>query len=55
MALTEFNFKSSYNKIDHNIAEDFYLPCMRNAVNTIALQATLGGIYPIAWGALKEF
>ena len=41
MALTEFNFKSSYNKIDHNIA-GILLPCMRMPSNTIALQATLG-------------
>ena len=56
MALTEFNFKSSYNKIDHNIAEDFYLPCMRNAVQYDRITGYFGSaIYLIAWDALKEF
>jgi len=56
MALNDFEFKSSYNKIDHDIAEEFYLPCMRNAVQYDRITGYFGSaIYVIAWDALKEF
>ena len=56
MALNDFEFKSSYNKIDHDIAEEFYLPCMRNAIQYDRITGYFGSaIYVIAWDALKEF
>ena len=56
MALNDFEFKSSYNKIDHDIAEEFYLPCMRNAVQYDRITGYFGSaIYVIAWEALKDF
>ena len=29
--LNEYSFLASYNKAEHDIAEDFYLPCMKTA------------------------
>lgn len=56
MSLNDFEFKSSYNKIDHDIAEEFYLPCMRNAIQYDRITGYFGSaIYVIAWEALKEF
>lgn len=56
MPLNDFEFRSSYNKIDHDIAEDFYLPCMRNSVRYDRITGYFGSaIYVIAWDALKEF
>lgn len=56
MSLSDFEFKSSYNKIDNDIAEDFYLPCMRNSVNYDRISGYFGStIYIIAWLALKDF
>ncbi len=56
MSLNEFNFKSSYNKIDHDIANEFYLPCMRNSIQYDRVAGYFSSsIYIIAWDALKEF
>ncbi len=56
MALNDYEFKSSYNKIDHNIADEFYLPCMRNATQYDRITGYFGSaIYVIAWDALKDF
>lgn len=54
--LTDFNFKSSYHKLDDDIAQKFYLPCMRNASVYKRISGYFGStIYLIAWSALKEF
>ena len=54
MALNDFEFKSSYNKIDHDIAEEFYLPCMRNSNQYDRITGYFASsIYVIAWDALK--
>ena len=54
--LCDFEFKSSYHKLDDNIAKEFYLPCMRNAVAYKRISGYFGStIYLIAWSALKEF
>ena len=56
MALTDYNFKSSYNKIDHDIATDFYLPCMSNAIQYDRITGYFGSaVYILAWDALKGF
>jgi len=54
--LKEFEFKSSYHKIDDNIAKEFYLPCMKNATTYRRISGYFGStIYLIAWSALKDF
>ncbi len=56
MALAQFEFCSSYNKIDHDIAGEFYLPCMRNSIRYDRITGYFASaIYVIAWDALKEF
>lgn len=56
MSLNQFEFKASYNKADNNIAEEFYLPCMRSSVKYDRISGFFGStIYIIAWSALKEF
>jgi superfamily II DNA or RNA helicase len=54
--LTDFEFNGSYNRIDNDIAEEFYLPCMRNATAYDRISGYFGSsVYVIAWDALKEF
>jgi superfamily II DNA or RNA helicase len=56
MALNDFEFNSSYNKIDHDIAKDFYLPCMRNSIKYDRITGYFAStVYIIAWDALKDF
>ena len=54
--LTDYEFKSEYQKLDDNIATEFYLPCMRNSVAYDRISGYFGStVYIIAWSALKEF
>ncbi|MCI1857474.1 MAG: DEAD/DEAH box helicase family protein [Sporolactobacillus sp.] len=56
MGLKEQTYLTSYNKADHDIAEMFYLPCMRNAVFYDRISGYFGStIYIIVWDALREF
>jgi len=56
MSLKQFEFKASYNKAENNIAEEFYLPCMRSSIKYDRISGFFGStIYIIAWSALKEF
>lgn len=56
MKLNSFSFKASYNKAEDNIAEEFYLPCMRSSTQYDRISGYFGStIYIIAWSALKEF
>ena len=56
MSLDQYEFKASYNKAENNIAEEFYLPCMRSSVKYDRISGFFGStIYIIAWSALKEF
>ena len=56
MSLKAFDFAPSYNKAEHDIAELFYLPCMRTAESYDRISGYFGStIYIIAWEALKEF
>lgn len=56
MTLSNYDFKSSYNRIDDDIAEEFYLPCMRSSVKYDRISGFYGStVYIIAWKALKEF
>lgn len=56
MALTDYQFQPDYNKAYDNIADEFYLPCMRSATRYDRISGYFGStIYIIAWIALKEF
>lgn len=56
MSLNDLSFATSYNKAEHDIANDFYLPCMRTANRYDRISGYFGStIYIIAWEALKEF
>lgn len=56
MHLNNYHFQPDYNKAFDNIAEEFYLPCMRTARSYDRISGYFGStIYIIAWGALKEF
>lgn len=56
MSLKDFEFSASYNKAENDIAEEFYLPCMRSSVAYDRISGYFGStIYIIAWNALKEF
>lgn len=56
MGLNSFDFKTAYNKVENNIAEEFYLPCMRVATRYDRISGYFSStIYIIAWDALKEF
>ena len=56
MGLKDLAFLTAYNKAEHNIAEMFYLPCMRNSVQYDRISGYFGStIFIIAWDALQEF
>lgn len=56
MGLKDLSFLTAYNKAEHNIAEMFYLPCMRNSVQYDRISGYFGStIFIIAWNALQEF
>ena len=56
MALNDFDFRPDYNKADHDIAAEFYLPCMENSIIYDRVSGYFGStIYIIAWPALKKF
>lgn len=56
MSLQDIEYLTSYNKADHDIAEQFYLPSMRAAASYDRISGYFGStIYIIAWDALKEF
>jgi superfamily II DNA or RNA helicase len=54
--LSDLTLKTSYHKGRDNIAEDFYLPCMRRAINyDRAVGYFRSTAFIIAWTALREF
>lgn len=56
MRLDMYDFKTSYNKAENDVAGEFYLPCMRVASYYDRISGYFGStIYIIAWEALKEF
>lgn len=56
MPLNDFNFKPDYNKAFDNIADEFYLPCMKSSCLYQRISGYFGStIYILAWDALKEF
>ena len=56
MSLVDYNFKPDYNKSENDIAQEFYLPAMRNATVYDRVSGYFGStIYIIAWSALQDF
>ena len=56
MGLKEQVYLTSYNKAEHDIADMFYLPCMRHSSRYDRISGYFGStIYIIAWDALREF
>lgn len=56
MSLNSYDFRTAYNKAENNIAEEFYLPCMRSSNKYDRISGYFGStIYIIAWDALKDF
>lgn len=54
--LHDISLRLTYNKAEHDIAEEFYLPCMASSARYDRMSGYFGStIYIIAWGALKEF
>lgn len=54
--LNDFDFLGEYCKLDHDVAKEFYMPCMMNAVKYDRISGYFGStIYIIAWDALKQF
>jgi len=54
--LSDLSLQPSYHKGEDNIAEDFYLPCMRRANRyDRAVGFFKSSIYLLAWGSLKSF
>lgn len=56
MPLDILKYKQTYNKIDDDIANDFYLPTMANSVCYDRMSGYFGStVFIIAWDALKTF
>lgn len=56
MGFRKFNFRPDYNKTDNDIAEEFYIPAMQNAVSYDRISGYFGStVYIIVWSALQEF
>lgn len=56
MRLRDCNFNPDYNKTDHNVAEDFYLPAMRSSCEYNRISGYFGStVFILAWSALQEF
>lgn len=56
MTLRDYNFEPSYNRIDNDIAGEFYLPCMRSACRYDRIAGYFSStVYVVAWEALKDF
>ena len=56
MNLSDYNFKPDYNKAFDNIADEFYVPCMKTSTLYHRISGYFGStIYILAWEALKQF
>ena len=56
MSLIDYEFKSSYNKLEDDVSKDFYLPCMRESISYDRISGYFGStVYIVAWDALKTF
>lgn len=56
MALRDLHIKTSYNKIDDDIAKSFYLPCLENSAFYDRATGYFGStIYLLCWDSLKTF
>lgn len=56
MSLLDYDFKPDYNKTEDDIAQEFYLPAMKNASVYDRVSGYFSStIYIIAWSALHDF
>lgn len=56
MELQKHDFRPDYNKNEHDIADDFYLPAMRSSCQYDRISGYFGStIYILAWSALQAF
>lgn len=56
MSLRDLILRPDYNKTEHDIANEFYLPCMRSSTRYDRITGYFGStVYIIAWPALKLF
>jgi len=56
MYLSDMDFAPAYDKAESDIAEDFYIPCMKIATKYDRISGYFGStVYIIAWSALKAF
>ena len=56
MVLSDLNLNYFYDKAECDVAESFYLPCMKEAYRYYRRTGYFSsGIYIVAWEALKEF
>jgi len=54
--LSNYEFRGSYNKLDDDVASEFYLPCMRSSISYDRISGYFAStVYIVAWDALKEF
>ena len=54
--LKDFSFLTAYNKAEHDIANQFYIPCMRCSIKYDRISGYFGStIYIIAWDGLRDF
>lgn len=56
MSLSDHEFKSSYNKLEDDVSDGFYMPCMRESVRYDRISGYFSStVYIVAWDALKSF
>lgn len=56
MSLSDYEFKSSYNKLEDDVSAEFYMPCMRESVRYDRISGYFGSsVYIVAWDALRSF
>lgn len=54
--LSDFEFQSAYSRLENDIASEFYMPCMENAIRYDRISGYFSStVYIIAWSALKTF
>lgn len=54
--LSDLRLKTSYTKLEDNIAEEFYLPCLNRSIRyERAVGYFRSSVFLIGWSAIKEF
>ena len=56
MELKEFDFRPDYNKSEHDIAKEFYLPAMCSSYRYDRISGYFGStVFILSWSALQDF